>query len=262
MAFLKDVAPMLPYIGTGVGAYRGTSGALNDNGFRSARGFTGMGMAAGRALTSGAGGMAGGASPYMAGAGAGLGMAAGITDSMSVLGHAPSENTEMGMTGMLGLAGGALGGARPDTLPFLAAGGLTSSVAGAAATQLDAHGHDALAAGAGIVGMGDAGAGIGGAIGESIVPGAGGVVGSAIGGGVGLATGSIMEIAQEDAPDERIASVSDDHGITGGEAMGVLGLAGAGAAIGSIVPAVGTAVGAGVGAAIGGIGALAAAFWD
>jgi len=265
MSFVKDIAPILPFLGIGAGAERGTRGLESDNDFRAARGFTGAGLAGGRLLTSGAAagsGMAA-ASGGMAGAGAGLGMAAGITDSMAVLrGEEMSDGAEMGLTGTLGLAGGALGAARPDTLPWLAAGGLTSSVAGMAARDFDASGDHALAAGAGIVGMGGAGMGIGGGIGEAIGGPAGGVLGATIGGAVGLTAGSVMEIANEDAPEERIASVSDDHGITGGEAMGVLGMAGAGALIGSVVPAVGTAVGAGVGAAIGGIGALAAAFWD
>ncbi|MGE0400145.1 MAG: hypothetical protein AB7T06_25745 [Kofleriaceae bacterium] len=256
----------LPWMGTLAGLERTDRGLESGNDFRTGRAIAGTGLAAMRGLT-----VAGGAGTSLlstagAGAGAGLGMAAGLTDSFSVLGAAPSPEVEMAMTGALALGGGIAGGARPDTLPFLAAGGLGSSVMGMAATSLDQSGNHALAAGAAMLGMGSAGAGIGGAIGESVGGPMGAAVGAGIGGGVGLVGGGIMEIAQDDAADERVASISDDHGLTGGEAMGIgslaLGGALAGGAIGSIIPAVGTAIGAGVGAGVGAVGGLISSLWD
>jgi hypothetical protein len=252
----------MPWLGLGVGAARGVKGAEADDPFRAARGFGGAGLAATRLLAGGAGTLG----PAAAGAGAGLGMAAGLTDSATVLGHAPSRGTEIGMTGVLGLGDGILAGARPDTAPFLAAGGLGSSVMGMAATSLENSGHHTLASGAAMLGMGAAGAGEGGAIGEAIAGPAGAAVGAGLGAGAGLVTGGIMEISNDDKPEDRLLSISDDHGITGGEAMGVgslaLGGAAAGAAIGSIVPAVGTLLGAGIGAGAGAIGGLISSLWD
>ncbi len=256
----------LPWLGIGAGAERGRRGAESGDGFREARGIGG-GVLAGVRAGSGMAGLGGAAwSTGAAGAGAGLGMAAGLTDSFSVLGHAPSRDTELGMTGVLGAAGGIAGAARPDTVPFLAAGGLGASVMGMAATSLEASNHHTLAAGAAMLGMGSAGAGVGGAIGEEFAGPEGAAVGAGIGAGVGLVGGGIMEIARDDRPEDRIASISADHGVTGGEAMGIGGLALGGAlaggAIGSIVPAVGTAIGAGVGAGIGAVGGLISSLWD
>jgi hypothetical protein len=255
---------LLPYLGMGVGLDRMAHAHDAGNEFGEGRAATGTALAAGRALTTGApaGSAMAGASGAMAGAGAGIGMAAGVSDSLRVLGHGPSAGVEEGMTGVLGLAGGIQGAARPDSAAMMGAGGVASSFLGMEAADLDREGNHALAAGAAIGSMGAAGAGAGGAIGEDIAGPAGAAVGAALGGAVGLGTGSIMEIAQDDAPDERIASINEDHGITGGEGMAILGAAGTGALIGSVIPAVGTAVGAGVGALAGGAAALIGALWD
>ncbi|MGE5184500.1 MAG: hypothetical protein ACM31C_20660 [Acidobacteriota bacterium] len=252
----------LPFFGIAAGGARGVRAADNHDPARAARGFGGAGLALTRLLAGGAGTLG----PAAAGAGAGLGMAAGLTDSARVLGHAPSAGTEAGMTGVLGVGNGILAGARPDTAPFLAAGGLGSSVMGMAATSLENSGHHTLASGAAMLGMGSAGAGEGAAIGEAIAGPGGAAVGAGLGAGAGLVTGGVMEIARDDKPEDRLFSINKDHGVTGGEAMGIgslaLGGAAAGAAIGSIVPAVGTALGAGLGAGVGAVGGLISSLWD
>ena len=161
-----------------------------------------------------------------------LGISA-ITDIAGMVGKAK------GGSGLLGKLGGLFKGGA-------AGGGLLSSLGG----SLFAAGGNLVEAGGATLGTGASAT-----VGGTTALGAGSILGGLLG-AVGIGSG-IYDIYKGATNKDLSGKEKQDKYFSGGTKIGMVGAgAGAGAAIGSVVPGLGTAVGALVGAGVGGIGAL------
>jgi hypothetical protein len=161
-----------------------------------------------------------------------------------------SYDTEMTM-GLMG-AGGVAGALNPALGLGLAGAGAASYLSGTMASRLEDQGRTTEAEAVSILGMGASGASIGGSV--------AGIPGALVGGGIGLAAGGVASLLGDESADSaRVNIPGTSRSISAEEGVGIAGMAGGGALIGTaICPGIGTAVGAGVGA----LGGLVMSLFD
>lgn len=164
----------------------------------------------------------------------------------------PQESYDPAMTGGLMGLGGIAGAISPTLGLGIAGAGAASYLSGTVASRLEDQGHTTAAEGVSILGMGAAGASLGAGI--------AGAPGALVGGGLGLVGGSAMSLLGDEAADSpRVHIPGTSKSISAEEGVGIAGMAGGGALLGTaICPGIGTAIGAGVGA----LGGLVMSLFD